>query len=232
MNNKERIYAYLRNEMEHLERIDFEEEIASNPKLAEEVRLANIKGTYLHRNEDDSGHFEKAAGSAKRKSSVRNIHLFFTSSSINFKYLWGISFAIGIISVILLVYICQIKIAQSEKPYTKEEIIENLPIYNELDYYMDSHKFEKALLVIDSLQKDLLLIYSKSTIKYENDSTLQRKEKEKAYTSKILYELTWKKIKILMALQELDQSSILLKDFKEKKGSHQKEAKNLWKELN
>ena len=142
-----------------------------------------------------------------------------------------LSILTGIGLIILIFLIFQINFTEPQSTEQEPEIVSDTRWTNDLDYYMDSHKYEKALLVIDSLEKELLLTYSKSAMGKKNDSLSNELNDEKKRTQMQLYELTWDKINVLLSLDEYYKATFILSEYKDKNGPHKKEAQSLWQEL-
>ena len=236
--NKERIDAYLNKTMEHLERIDFEKEIESDKNLAEMVELAYKKRCEQSADKADQPNLTDTnfniRNHTKKNRKLSNLKYFVSRRKAldrqqkSYVLLSAIT-CIGLIILLFLIF--QINFSSPQSSNNPNLYESDIKIPDDLTYYMDAHKYEKALLVIDSLEKEILLTYTKNAIENKANENNGEISEERVRTKKQLYELTWSKINVLLSLEEIYQASYILEEYKDKKGIHQQEAKELWKSL-
>lgn len=220
--NQDRIDAYLRNEMKGEERIAFEKELKTDGKLAADYAMTKNIAKAL------SDRQEKAKKMKQWDQEIKNDD----EQQKRKIWMWSIAIsAAACAAILLLVFIPMNKIDSSKiNGVEGYSTLRGNMEYEDIDKLIDHHQYDKALLMIDSLQN----AYQSSNKEYfagKRDSINEEQAYNIQLTKLALYELTWRKIHVLIALDKKQEALKLLESFRSEEGDYQQKADSLWNKL-
>lgn len=220
--NQDRIDAYLRNEMKGEERIAFEKELKTDGKLAADYAMTKNIAKAL------SDRQEKAKKMKQWDQEIKNDD----EQQKRKIWMWSIAIsAAACAAILLLVFIPMNKIDSSKiNGVEGYSTLRGNMEYEDIDKLIDHHQYDKALLMIDSLQN----AYQSSNKEYfagKRDSINEEQAYNIQLTKLALYELTWRKIHVLIALDRKQEALKLLESFRSEEGDYQQKADSLWNKL-
>lgn len=220
--NQDRIDAYLRNEMKGEERIAFEKELKTDGKLAADYAMTKNIAKAL------SDRQEKAKKMKQWDQEIKNDD----EQQKRKIWMWSIAIsAAACAAILLLVFIPMNKIDSSKiNGVEGYSTLRGNMEYEDIDKLIDHHQYDKALLMIDSLQN----AYQSSNKEYfagKRDSINEEQAYNIQLTKLAIYELTWRKIHVLIALDRKQEALKLLESFRSEEGDYQQKADSLWNKL-
>ena len=220
--NQDRIDAYLRNEMKEEERIAFEKELKTDGKLAADYAMTENIAKAL------SDRQEKAKKMKQWDQEIKNDE----EQQKRKIWMWSIAISAAACAAILLLVFIPMNKIDSPKINGVEgySTLRGNMEYEDIDKLIDHHQYDKALLMIDSLQN----AYQSSNKEYfagKRDSINEEQAYNIQLTKLALYELTWRKIHVLIALDRKQEALKLLESFRSEEGDYQQKADSLWNKL-
>lgn len=260
-NYQERIDAYIRNEMSGKERIAFEHDLKSDAKLAEEyyMTLRIVEGLSSRQEkkrimdewqndiemerEEDSG--------LNRISKIfkgRTILSEADETSLDMDMMPEPKFTgnkrgrikrimwVAGIGIAACIAICVILIWPPGSDFVSPEIGDQSAIfrgnagYERIDELINLQKYDMAMSVIDSVEAEYKSTYDSLAVSADDGMT-----EEEAYLKQRtvlgLYEISWRKINVLIALDRVAEAKALLEYFRQTEGCYKAEADSLWYRL-
>lgn len=220
--NQDRIDAYLRNEMKEEERIAFEKELKTDGKLAADYAMTENIAKAL------SDRQEKAKKMKQWDQEIKNDE----EQQKRKIWMWSIAISAAACAAILLLVFIPMNKIDSPKINGVEgySTLRGNMEYEDIDKLIDHHQYDRALLMIDSLQN----AYQSSNKEYfagKRDSINEEQAYNIQLTKLALYELTWRKIHVLIALDRKQEALKLLESFRSEEGDYQQKADSLWNKL-
>ena len=224
MNNEiqNKIDAYLRGEMTVEDIRKFEFEVENDPSLSEQLELTRQLQQVLTK---------RQAKLEKMAQWDREIHQSSVSKQPSNRWRW---LYVGMVAVACLLgvfvlfptdrkvdYVYDADFFQREIPYRGANS------GSDIDQLIVSGNFVEALSAIDSLER-LCQLDLETIVKDGND---EEAEYHRLVIAETLYQLTWERIHLCLAQNEVDQAVSLLQQFRMQNGEFQTKAEQLWVKL-
>lgn len=260
-NYQERIDAYIRNEMSGKERIAFENDLKSDARLADEyyMTLRIVEGLSSRQEkkrmidewQDDIEMEEEEDSVFNRISNFLNGRKFLSGTDVtsldmelmpepNFigkkqtgrkKIMWvaGVGIAVCIAICAILIWPPGSDLVSPESG-GQSAIFRGNAGYERIDELINLQKYDMAMAVIDSLEAEYKSTYDSLAI--PADDGLTEEEAYMKQRAKLgLYEISWRKINVLIALDRVAEAKALLEYFRQTEGCYKAEADSLWYRL-
>lgn len=228
--NQDRIDAYLRGEMTSEERFEFEKDKDTNMALRQEYLETKAIADAL----------------ADRKEKLDMMARWDMEEELRLKILhrrmlirrWTIGFSAAACLAIGFFAVRPIFLTTTSVPdnnfvmpdFSQETYYrgENSDI-ERLDSIISSRDYAKALAFTDSLINDSRL----EIVQYEQKNSLTEKDSyRKLQYENNLYDLEWRRVNLLLALNQKEEAKALLKEFVYKDGVYKTKADSIFKTLN